>query len=66
MFHSNKINLIKDKILYYKIDTQSGQSGSPVFDENNRLKLVGIHKGHSPDKNFNTAVMITSEIISVL
>jgi V8-like Glu-specific endopeptidase len=43
-----------------------GQSGSPVFKKEDNSMLVGIHKGFSPVKRLNMAVMITSEIVSVI
>lgn len=44
-YHSNK--LIKSPLGgLYDIDTESGQSGSPVFTENDKTEVVGIHKGY--------------------
>jgi V8-like Glu-specific endopeptidase len=48
-YHSNPLSSIKNGILHYNIDTKEGQSGCPVFDEENNQKLVGIHKGYSPE-----------------
>ena len=64
--HSNKPTFAKDGIFSYDIDTVSGQSGSPVYEEKDSSKLVGIHKGHSPNEKLNIAVMITGEMISTL
>jgi V8-like Glu-specific endopeptidase len=59
-YHSNPLSSIKDGIIHYNIDTLAGQSGCPVFDKDKNEKLIGIHKGYSPDKHLNMAVLITS------
>jgi len=65
-FHSNKLASASNGILYYDIDTKSGQSGSPVFKGKGKAIIYGIHKGYSPSKKLNMAVMITHEVVSVL
>jgi V8-like Glu-specific endopeptidase len=32
----------------YKVDTDKGQSGSPVFLKQNKRHIIGIHKGYDP------------------
>ena len=43
--HSNVYDEIKDKGIFYDIDTIEGQSGSPVYATEISSRLVGIHKG---------------------
>jgi len=67
MSHSNKPAARKDGILFYDIDTASGQSGSPLFEEEeDSIKIVGVHKGYSPRAKLNLATLITVEMVSDL
>jgi V8-like Glu-specific endopeptidase len=56
--HSSKDIIYKNNAAFYDIDTDGGQSGSPVFVKNN-LKLIGIHKGHQKSMNKNICTLFT-------
>lgn len=43
--------------------TEKGQSGSPVFEENNKMKAIGIHKGYDLDKKMNVFTLINDEML---
>ena len=45
MTDSSQNTLRKEEVIYYDIDTDEGQSGSPVYIKGNGI-LVGIHKGY--------------------
>ena len=67
MWHSNKPAVRKNGALFYDIDTVSGQSGSPLFEEEEDIiKIVGVHKGYSPRLKLNLATLITVEMVSDL
>lgn len=53
------------KVLSYKTDTFSGNSGSPVWilGENNLPLLVGIHVSGDEDKKVNYAIRMTNNVI---
>lgn len=53
---SGKLTSITDYLLSYKIDTSGGQSGSPIFDNYNRV--IGIHTSGSSTSNYG--VKLTS------
>ncbi len=53
-----RINASDSRIIYYKIDTSDGQSGSPVFKSNNQV--IAIHTFY--DGTYNSATRITSAI----
>ena len=45
----------------YAIDTEPGQSGSPVFIKiKDDVQLLGIHKAYNTRDRLNTAVFITA------
>lgn len=45
---------MKDGMIYYDVDTTSGQSGSPLLTViNQKLVAMGIHKGGSDIANDN-------------
>ena len=53
--------------LYYDVDTQSQQSGSPVVSyEGGRMEVVGVHKGYASRANLNVATRITPEVADQL
>jgi len=58
--HSNRFDSISNGLIYYDIDSNAGQTGSPVYikDTNN---VVGIHLGYGylPNKPLNRATKIT-------
>jgi len=47
----------------YDIDTEPAQSGSPVFLADEKLEIVGIHKGHHKHKKINICTLVSSEMI---
>lgn len=63
--HSGKVGPVSEGVIYYDVDTSKGQSGAPVFIKNNN-KLVGIHKGYSPEDKLNFGTLITKEMIEIL
>lgn len=50
--HNNDVFRIKDKVIWYKTDTEPGSSGSPVF--NNVWDLVALHHAGWTDPGDNT------------
>ncbi|MFE5285463.1 trypsin-like peptidase domain-containing protein [Nocardia sp. NPDC056611] len=46
--HHNLVRHVDQDVLQYWTDTESGSSGSPVFD--NRWRLVALHHGRAPDR----------------
>jgi V8-like Glu-specific endopeptidase len=44
--------------LFYKHTTTEGNSGGPLImvESNNEYKLIGIHKGATPSKNYGIIV----------
>jgi len=58
-------------MLYYKMETFKGQSGSPIMANfNNKISVIGIHKGQSNYliKNIplNYCLLMTDDIIRLL
>jgi V8-like Glu-specific endopeptidase len=46
--------------MFYGIDTMPGQSGCPVYEDQNNTRVVAIHKGSiATNKKFNIGVVIT-------
>lgn len=67
--HSNSISFNHSKdIGFYDIDTERGQSGSPVYftDNKSNCYVVGIHKGISVSRQYNTCTMLTSLVLNKL
>ena len=63
--HSNSLPHPRDGGITYAIDTEPGQSGSPVYIKiKDDVQLVGIHKAYSTRDKLNTAVFITAELIA--
>jgi V8-like Glu-specific endopeptidase len=51
----------------YSIDTKGGQSGSPVYVKvHEDIQLLGIHKAYNNLYKLNTAVFITTELITLI
>lgn len=48
------------------IDTEEGQSGSPIFLESNQTNIIGILTGMYDTKNVNRAIRITPALYSYL
>ena len=76
-FHSSSIITDVDfKYFKHKIDILSGQSGAPIYkyDENNNIKVIGIHSrgiydllpNNERDYKHNEAVKITYTIINTI
>ncbi len=53
---NNEIVDVRNPYLYYHTNTESGSSGSPVFDL--AWNVVALHQGASPAKNANVGVRI--------
>ena len=51
--------------LYYQMDTDHGQSGSPVFAADNYV-VYGIHSRPNSNETLNIAVRITMEVYTCL
>jgi V8-like Glu-specific endopeptidase len=64
-YHSNEIILTETGGLY-DIDTEHGQSGSPVFLENYSKEIVGIHKGVDKNLKLNVCTLITKNMLREL
>lgn len=64
MHHSNRICAVTDHKLYYDVDTEGGQSGSPIWlypNGSNTPVVVGVHSnGAGRSLNANSGVRITS------
>jgi V8-like Glu-specific endopeptidase len=52
--------------MLYNIDSESGQSGCPVFETSNKARVVAIHSGYMKDYNLNIGVVITNDLIDDL
>jgi V8-like Glu-specific endopeptidase len=70
IIHSNPL-IFRDDGGRYDIDTEAGQSGSPVcfledVEGQELCHLVGIHKGYEKKGNLNICTMITEEVIAKL
>jgi V8-like Glu-specific endopeptidase len=57
--HSNLVEPISNKGIYYNIDTKGGQSGSSICVAEDKRKVVGIHKAYDSNKRLNLGTMIT-------
>lgn len=57
-------------VLYYNMDSNDGQSGSPVFNinpnSNGEYVVYGIHQGNSVSMGYNRCVRITQNIINIV
>lgn len=63
-FTSGKIVYITQNKLYYNLDTEGGQSGSPIFNTNN--DVIAIHAAgflNNSDYKFNIGVRLSSDKI---
>lgn len=58
--HDNRVQRLKDKVVWYRTDTEPGSSGSPVF--NNGWDLVALHHAGFQDGQdvFNEGIRISS------
>jgi V8-like Glu-specific endopeptidase len=67
MHHSNRICDVTDHKLYYDVDTEGGQSGSPIwFYSDSELDpvVIGVHSnGAGKSLNANSGVRITSVLV---
>jgi V8-like Glu-specific endopeptidase len=70
MTHSNHLQYFQHGGRY-DIDTDVGQSGSPVYymskmGEENVAHVIGIHKGYDRKGKLNICTLITEEVITRL
>ncbi|WP_425255775.1 trypsin-like serine peptidase [Mammaliicoccus sciuri] len=66
-YSSGEIVKITNDKLFYDLDSEGGQSGSPVFNNNN--EVIGIHiNGFWPEDKykFNSAVKLSSSKIEII
>jgi glutamyl endopeptidase len=70
LHHENRINSVSPTKIYYDVDTEGGQSGSPVwlYEDNESMPVVvGIHSyGAGKIAIGNSGVRITEEIINFI
>ncbi len=63
LHHANRISSVTNHKLYYDVDTEGGQSGSPIWlypDEPSAPVVVGVHSnGAGRSLNANSGVRIT-------
>lgn len=62
-FNKGESTKIDNKLIYYSIPTNFGQSGSPLLDVKHDYVAIGIHKGKQKNSKFETGVLFTREII---
>ncbi|GHT05949.1 serine protease [Bacteroidia bacterium] len=59
-----KIDRVEANRLYYTIDTEAGQSGSPLFvREGDKCVVVGVHRGANKTETENHAISINEGVI---
>lgn len=56
---------IRQSIVLYDIDTESGQSGSPILLEyaQNLYFVIGMHLGKHNEDDFNSGLLITNSVL---
>lgn len=68
MHHSNRICAVTDHKIYYDVDTEGGQSGSPVWfypSNDTTPVVVGVHSnGAGRSLNANSGVRITPLLVN--
>jgi glutamyl endopeptidase len=67
LHHANRILKVSSSKIYYDVDTEGGQSGSPiwVYEDNSQIPIVvGIHSSGTGKATLgNSGVRITSEVL---
>ncbi len=63
--HSGKLTKVQTGSLKYKIDTEIGQSGYPIYDSSTKI-VYGIHHGDSVLGSTNSGARITKGILYIL
>ena len=59
--------LMEEEFLKYKILAAKGNSGSPVFkEENGEIYIVGVHIGGSEAEQYNHAVRLTARVRAII
>lgn len=70
MHHSNRVCEVTDHKLYYDVDTEGGQSGSPIWfypDDDLEPVVIGVHSnGAGRTLNANSGVRITPALLDIL
>lgn len=62
-YHALQAVPANDPLLFYRISTEAGESGSAVLKTiDNKLGIVGVHVAGSADMGTNFGVRITSEV----
>lgn len=62
--HTGPLQVVNKRVIFYNIDTDKGQSGSPVLVTNGKkARVIGIHKGYHTGMLFNLATRITPELV---
>ena len=69
--HANRIKTVTKSKLYYDVDTEQGQSGSPVWvyesDELNNPIVIGVHAhGAGNTDDGNSGVRITHQVFQLI
>jgi V8-like Glu-specific endopeptidase len=64
-FTKGFINREEGNLLYYTLDTEPGQSGSPVFvrDTDNKCIVVGVHRGTNNVQTENHAIRVNNSVM---
>ena len=60
--HSGTVTAVDSSTIRYTIDTTGGQSGAPVYTNNNII--VAVH--HGGNSNYNTAKRIDNDLFSLM
>lgn len=70
LHHENRVNSVSPTKIYYDVDTEGGQSGSPIWiyeEGSNNPVVIGVHSyGAGNAAAGNSGVRITEEIIKFI
>ena len=63
-YHSGAVRGQSSRVVYYDVDTNNCQSGSPVtIEEDKVVQVGGIHKGYDGGKGQNVATRVTPSMV---